>query len=71
MRDYVKLTRDERYRLLDIGRSAGDLESAKDAMLDALLSDPRWTHLDAVTISDYAWSAAKFCYPREWLECWQ
>jgi len=68
---YVKLDRGDRERLLDIGRRAGDLEAAKDAMLDELLADPKWSHLEAEVISDYAWAAAKWCYPREYAESWR
>lgn len=67
----VKLSRDERERLLDVGRAAGGLEFAKDAMMDELLGDPRWQHLEAEELSDYAWAAAKFCFPREWAEGWR
>lgn len=62
---YVKLSRRERERLLRIGRDAGDMESAADAMFTELCADARWEHLEAVTISDYTWAAAKFCYPQE------
>ena len=68
---YVKLDRTERERLLDIGRRAGSLEGAKDEMLSELLSDPRFSHLEAEELSDYAWAAAKFCFPREWQESWR
>ena len=63
--EYVKLDRTERRRLLDVGRAAGDMESAADAMFTELCADERWEHLDAVVISDYTWAAAKFCYPHE------
>lgn len=63
--EWVSLDRVERSRLLDIGRAAGDLESAADAMFTELCSDSRWAHLAAVTISDYTWAAARFCFPRE------
>lgn len=63
---WVKLDRPSRDRLLDIGRRAGDLESAGDAMFTELMnSSSEWEHLEAVTISDYAWAAARFCFPRE------
>lgn len=68
---YVKLTRDERERLLNVGRCAGCLEAAKDAMFDDLAADARFEHLDAEVLSDYAWSAAKFCYPREFAQDWR
>lgn len=63
--DHVKLDRPERERLLDIGRAAGDLYSAKDAMFTELLADERFEHLDPVVVSDYAYAAAKFCFPAE------
>lgn len=66
----VRLTADERERLLALGRAAGDLEGAKDRMLNALCSDARFEHLPADELSDYAWAAAKFCYPREWSLSW-
>lgn len=69
--DHVKLDRVEREELLDLGRRAGDLESAKDAMLDELLSDPRFADIDVVEVSDYAFAAAKFCFPREYNESWR
>jgi len=62
---YVSLSRHERERLLNIGRAAGDMQSAADAMFTELTGDPRWEHLEAVVISDYTWAAAKFCYPQE------
>lgn len=62
---WVSLDRVERSRLLDIGRRAGDLESAADAMFTELCHDARWAHLAAVTISDYTWAAARFCFPQE------
>ena len=62
---YVSLTRNERERLLDVGRKAGNLQDAADAMFTELCADPRWEHLEAVTISDYTWSAARFCFPAE------
>lgn len=62
---YVKLSRPEREHLLNQGRRAGDLLAAKDVMLDALLADPRWEHLEAEVVSDYAYAAAKFCFPQE------
>lgn len=62
---WVKLDRVERETLLALGRKAGDLDSAASAMLDELLADGRWEHLEAVTISDYAWAAARFCFPQE------
>lgn len=68
---FVRLDRTEREYLLDIGRAAGSLERAKDAMFTALLSDDRFEHLEAETISDYAWAAAKWCFPREWAEQWR
>jgi len=40
-------------------------------MLDELLADPKWSHLEAEVISDYAWAAAKWCYPREYAESWR
>ena len=55
---WVKLTRGDRARLLDI-------ESAADAMFTELAADGEWSHLAAVTISDYAWAAARFCFPQE------
>lgn len=70
---YVQLDRTEREWLLSIGREAGDLESAANAMFDVLLNDDRvcarFEDLDAVTISDYTWAAARFCFPSEtrWL----
>lgn len=67
---YVKLTRDDREWLLITGRRAGSLEAAKDAMLDELLADPRFSHLPVEEVSDYAWAAAKFCFPTEWKESW-
>lgn len=63
--DHVKLNRVERSKLLDIGRAAGDMESAADAMFTELCSREEWEHLEAVVISDYTWAAAKFCYPQE------
>lgn len=63
--EYLKLDKTERGWLLDIGRKAGDLESAKDAMFDELLADVRFEHLDVIELSSYAWAAAKFCFPRE------
>lgn len=66
--DYVKLDRVERETLLDLGRRAGSLEAAKAAMFSELLTDARFEHLDPVELSDYAWAAAKFCFPREWEE---
>jgi len=68
---FVKLDKIEREDLLEIGRRAGDLESAKDAMFDQLINDPRWEHLDAVEISDYAWAAARWAFPREYAEGWR
>jgi hypothetical protein len=62
---WVKLDRPGRERLLAIGRRAGSFHDAADAMLSELLYDPQWSHLEAVTISDYAWAAAAFCFPRE------
>jgi hypothetical protein len=65
----VSLDRAERARLLDIGRAAGGLQDAHDAMFSELVSDGRWAHLPAVDISDYTWAAARFCFPQEakWL----
>lgn len=62
---WVKLDRTERQHLLSIGRAAGDLEGAADAMFTELCKDGRWSHLEAVTISDYTWAAANFCFPHE------
>lgn len=62
---WVKLSRTDREHLLDIGRKAGDLQSAHDEMFDELMNDPEWSHLPAVTISDYTWAAARFCFPQE------
>jgi hypothetical protein len=67
---WVKLNRTERAHLLDIGRRAGGLQDAADAMFSELTSDGRWAHLAAVTISDYTWAAARFCFPREAKENW-
>jgi hypothetical protein len=63
--EFVSLDRVQRSRLLGIGRAAGDMESAADAMFTELCSWPEWTHLEAVVISDYTWAAAKFCFPNE------
>lgn len=63
--DYVKLSRSEREHLLSVGRAEGDLDSASDAMFTALVNDERWEHLDAVTVSEYAHAAARFCFPQE------
>jgi hypothetical protein len=62
---WVKLSRSERSHILEIGRTAGGLDDASHAIFTELAADPRWEHLDAVDISDYAWAAARFCYPRE------
>lgn len=62
---YVTLDKPERELMLEIGRRAGDLYSAKDAIFNELLSDPRWEHLEAEVISDYAWAAARWCFPQE------
>jgi len=62
---YVSLSRPERQRLLDIGRRAGGRDDAASAIMDELLGEPRWGHLAAVVISDYAWAAANFCFPHE------
>jgi hypothetical protein len=66
---WVTLSRSERQRLIKIGRDAGGLQDAADAMFDALLNDPtwgpQWAHLAAATISDYTWAAAHFCFPGE------
>ncbi len=69
--DHVKLDRVDREELLDLGRAAGDLESAKDAMLDRLLEDPRFEDIDIIEVSDYAWAAAKFCFPRKYNQEWR
>lgn len=69
--DHVRLDRVERSQLLDIGRKAGGLEAAKDAMFDELLADPRFEEIDVVEVSDYAWAAAKFCFPREYTQEWR
>src|SRR5262245_29193378 len=44
---YVQLSRPDRARLLDIGRAAGDMQSAADAMFDVLAQDAEWSHLEA------------------------
>jgi hypothetical protein len=62
---WVKLDRTERQHLLAVGRAAGDLESAADVMFSELMKDGRWEHLEAVTVSDYTWAAARFCFPQE------
>jgi hypothetical protein len=62
---HVKLDRPSRERLLAIGRQAGGRDDAADAMMTELLQDPQWSHLEAITISDYAWAAANFCFPQE------
>lgn len=62
---WVKLSRSGREALLKVGRDAGYLDAAADAMFSELMNDPEWWHLDAITISDYAWAAARFCFPRE------
>jgi len=67
---WVKLSRPSRARLLDIGRKAGSLQDAADAMFTELCNDPEWSHLTAVTISDYTWAAANFCYPHEARATW-
>jgi hypothetical protein len=63
--EFVSLDRTERARLLDVGRAAGDMQTAADEMFSVLLQDPRWEHLEAVVISEYSWAAAKFCFPNE------
>lgn len=70
-RAYVKLSRDERERLLDKGRAEHDLEGAKDVMLDELLSMSCFEHLPVEDVSDYAWAAARFCFPREYEQSWR
>jgi len=62
---WVKLDRPHREALLALGRQAGDLQAAADVMFDSLAQDPEWSHLEAVTISDYTWAAAHFCFPHE------
>jgi len=62
---WVKLSRSHRNALIALGREAGDLQAAADAMFDSLSGDPEWAHLPAVTISDYTWAAAQFCFPNE------
>jgi len=62
---WVKLSRDARESLLAVGRRAGSLQDAADAMFDVLIHDSEWSHLAAVTISDYTWAAAQFCFPHE------
>src|SRR5262245_39098747 len=62
---WVKLDRAERAHLLAIGRRCGGLDEAASTMFDELLKDGRWEHLPAVDISDYAWAAARFCFPQE------
>ena len=63
--DQVKLDRPSREALLDVGRRAGNFPDAADDMVTELLNDPQWSHLEAVVISDYAWAAARFCFPQE------
>lgn len=62
---WVKLDRAERAALLELGRKQSCLDEASDVMFDALFSDPRWEHLPAVDVSDYAHAAARFCFPHE------
>lgn len=62
---WVTLTRGARQDLLAVGRKAGGLQDAADAMFDVLVHDDRWAHLSAVTISDYTWAAAHFAFPHE------
>lgn len=61
----VKLTRQERKTLLRVGRKAGDIDSASEAMAGVLFDDVRFEHLAATVISDYAWAAARFCFPAD------
>jgi hypothetical protein len=61
----VKLSRRERDALLTQGRRAGDIDGAADVISGALFDDLRFAHLPATVISDYAWAAARFCFPRE------
>lgn len=64
-RGYVQLTSTERSVLARLGRKTGDMDSANDAIVTALLDRADTAHLDASTISDYAWSLARFCFPAE------
>jgi hypothetical protein len=64
-RTYVHLDRPERETLLAVGRTAGGLDDAADAMFTRLLADERFADLEAVELSDYAYSAAGFCFPHE------
>ncbi len=68
-RAYVQLSATDRSVLARLGRKAGDLESANDAIMTTLLDRPDTAHLDAATISDYAWSLARFCFPAEARYC--
>lgn len=62
---WVKLDKTERQAMVELGRKQYGLDDAHDAVFSRLMDDPRWYHLEAVDVSDYAQGVARFCFPSE------